>query len=132
MSNIWDYVNAVTHSKKDIWESTSEAEYDNFTMNRAISMYVDTVLYAQEMNRYPDIAKKLNFDYYINSLRPMKRYSKWPKKQKDDDLEAVKAYYGYNVLKRTDKSNLSQIKVLPFKEKNEWTLVQKYSIGVKK
>lgn len=35
-----------------------------------------------------------------------------------------------------DKSNdpvapLSQIKVLPYKEKNEWTLVTKYSIGKK-
>ena len=30
-----------------------------------------------------------------------------------------------------DKAPLSQIKVLPFKEKNEWTLVAKYNIGKK-
>ena len=30
-----------------------------------------------------------------------------------------------------DKAPLSQIKVLPFKEKNEWNLVAKYNIGKK-
>mgnify|MGYP001494466696 FL=1 len=30
-----------------------------------------------------------------------------------------------------DKAPLSQIKVLPFKEKSEWTLVAKYNIGKK-
>jgi hypothetical protein len=37
----------------------------------------------------------------------------------------------------TDMSNepvapLSQIKILPFKEKNEWTLTAKYNIGKKR
>ena len=31
-----------------------------------------------------------------------------------------------------DASSVSQIKILPHKEKNEWTLVPKYSIGSKK
>ena len=30
-----------------------------------------------------------------------------------------------------NKAPLSQIKVLPFKEKNEWNLVAKYNIGKK-
>ena len=32
----------------------------------------------------------------------------------------------------TTKAPLSQIKVLPFKEKNEWVLEPKYNIGKKK
>ena len=31
-----------------------------------------------------------------------------------------------------DASSVSQIKILPHKEKNDWTLVPKYSIGSKK
>ena len=31
-----------------------------------------------------------------------------------------------------DMSLLGRIKIIPFKEKNNWTLVQKYSIGVRK
>jgi len=33
--------------------------------------------------------------------------------------------------KTEDKAPLSQIKVLPFKEKNEWNLSAKYNIGKK-
>ena len=39
-----------------------------------------------------------------------------------------------NIVKQeasTNKAPLSQIKVLPFKEKNEWTLEPKYNIGKK-
>lgn len=101
MPTIWDYVNSVTHNKKDLWDNlTSESEYDSFMINRALSMFPDTILYAQEMNRNPHVSKKHNYYYYINSLRPSKRFSKWPKKVADDDLDAVKEYYGYN----TDKA----------------------------
>lgn len=33
---------------------------------------------------------------------------------------------------KTPQTALNQIKILPHKEKNEWTLVQKYAIGRKK
>lgn len=33
---------------------------------------------------------------------------------------------------KTPQAALNQIKILPHKEKNEWTLVQKYAIGRKK
>jgi hypothetical protein len=32
-------------------------------------------------------------------------------------------------LTETPKSNMNQIKIIPFKEKNEWELVPKYNIG---
>ena len=40
--------------------------------------------------------KKLQYDFYINSLRKKKRFAPWLKKGKVDDIEAVKKYYGYN------------------------------------
>ena len=36
-----------------------------------------------------------------------------------------------NEIQESNKAPLSQIKVLPFKEKNEWTLEPKYNIGKK-
>ena len=36
-----------------------------------------------------------------------------------------------NKIQESNKAPLSQIKVLPFKEKNEWTLEPKYNIGKK-
>jgi hypothetical protein len=47
------------------------------------------------------------------------------------------AEWGLVKLVNADKTKdnvapLSQIKILPFKEKNEWQLVSKYTIGKKK
>ncbi len=48
------------------------------------------------MNKSHFLDKKLQYDFYINSLRKKKRFAPWLKKGKVDDIEAVKKYYGYN------------------------------------
>jgi hypothetical protein len=40
--------------------------------------------------------------------------------------------YTETITELAPKAPLSQIKILPFKEKNQWTLVAKYNIGRKK
>ena len=76
-----------------------EAEYGRncFIINRALSMNIDTVLYANEMNINYQLAPLLQYDYYINSLRKKKRWSKWAKAiAPSSDLELIKEYYNYN------------------------------------
>ena len=46
------------------------------------------------------IDNKLQYHYLLNSVRPAKRYAKWVKSEKTEDVEAVKEYYGYS----TDKA----------------------------
>lgn len=59
-------------------------------------MFPDTIMYANEMNRTAHVDKRLQFSYLISSIRPSKRFSKWPKKKSDVDLEVVMEYFGYN------------------------------------
>ena len=68
----------------------SEKDYPNFLVNKGMSLYADTILHANEINRRPWIDNKLAYDYYLNSIRPRKRYSKWFKKTKNEDLELLK------------------------------------------
>ena len=96
MSDLWALINNVSFGKKDLWDYDSDRVWVNFQANRQFSLFPDTVLYANEMNKYPDIPAKWNYDYFINSLRPAKRFAKRPKKQENDDIEAIKIYYGYN------------------------------------
>jgi hypothetical protein len=101
MSNPFDYVNAISYTKKDLMTDTendelAEAGYAPFLTNRSLSYFPDTIMYANEMNMHHHLDNKLQFHYLINSIRPKKRFSKWAKKQEDNDLEAVKEYYGYN------------------------------------
>jgi hypothetical protein len=60
---------------------------------------MDTIMYANEMNQYQGLDKKLQYDFFINIVRPRKRFSPWGKKQKVKDLELVKQYYGYSTEK---------------------------------
>ena len=75
----------------------SEFGGNSFIINRALSMNVDTVLYANEMNVRYQLDPLLQYDYFINSLRQKKRWSKWAKATGPSPaLELIKKYYGYN------------------------------------
>jgi hypothetical protein len=61
-----------------------------------MSGHLDTVLLANEMNINSQLDKKMQYDFFINIVRPKKRFSPWLKKEKIEDLESVKQYYGYS------------------------------------
>lgn len=99
--NVFDFVNAINFTKKDLMTGTendelAEKSYVPFIVNRGLSYFPDTILYANEMNMRNHLDNKLQFHYLINTIRPKKRFSKWAKKQEDNDIEAVKAFYGYS------------------------------------
>src|SRR6056300_491058 len=88
--NPFEYLKAINESKKDIMvDDIAEKEYNAFIINRGLSYFQDTILYANEMNR-------LQFDFFINIIRKKKRWSKWIKASEVDNLELIKEYYGYS------------------------------------
>ena len=94
-----------------------EKSYSSFMVNRALSYYRDTALIANEINKYPNLDNKLKYDFLLNIIRAHKRpYSKWHKKARTSDLEAVKEYYGYSdakaeeALKILDDAQIELIK----------------------
>ena len=97
----FDFVNSINQSKKDLMKGTendalAEKSYVPFIVNKALSYFPDTLLYANEVNQLAHIDNKLQFHYLLNSIRPAKRFSKWAKKEDSDDLVLIKEYYGYN------------------------------------
>jgi hypothetical protein len=80
-----------------------ERNYPAFMVNRALSFHGDVVLIANEMNKYPDIDKKLQIDFLLNIVRAQKRpFSRWHKKALNGDLEVIKEYYGYSDSKASE------------------------------
>ena len=73
-----------------------EKNYPPFVINKCMSQHIDTVMYANEMNQYPNLDKKLQYDFFINTVRSRKRFSPWGKKEKVKDIELVKEFYGYS------------------------------------
>lgn len=102
----FDYINSISYNKKNLMETKEDEKlYNSFMINRGLSYYPDTIEYANMMNRLYHLDSKLQYHYYINIVRPRKRFSKWSKKKKDVDLELVMKYFGYNANKA--KSALS-------------------------
>ena len=96
----FDFINAIHYSKDNlIIDDWSEKQYNPFIINRGLSYGSDTVIPANEMNSRPHLDKILQFHFLINIIRPKKRFNKWIKAEKIDDLETVKEYYGYSTEK---------------------------------
>ena len=96
MSNPFDYANSILQNKKNlIVDELTEKEYQPFLINRTLSYHKDCVLYANEMNRRHLTDKKLQYDFFLNTIRSQKRpFVKWVKAEKSDDLECVKQVFG--------------------------------------
>ena len=95
--NPFDFIKSINETKKDIMvDDVSEKGYNPFIINRNFSHFNDTVLYANEMNRYPHLDHRLQFDFFINIIKKKKRWSKWIKPQDINNLELIKQHYGYS------------------------------------
>ena len=60
---------------------------------------------------------KLQFDFFLNSIRPKKRYGKWLKRKKENNeiLDLIKNYYKCNYEKARDYATLlddSQLNII--------------------
>jgi predicted CopG family antitoxin len=105
--NPFEYLNAINMTKKDIMiDDITEKAYNSFMVNRSLSYFPDTVLAANEMNRYHQVDNLLQFHFLINIIRKRKRFSKWDKKKNDSDVEVIKEYYGYNEEKALQVLNI--------------------------
>jgi hypothetical protein len=92
----FDYVNLILQKKKED-EELDYKEYAPFIVNRALSYHIDCVLYANEMNLHPNIDKEMQYQYLLNTIRPMKRkFQPWQKADVLKDIGCVKQYFGYS------------------------------------
>jgi hypothetical protein len=99
MYELKDYLNAINHKKEDLMADDDglwEKKYPTYIVNKALSSFPECLLYANEMNKMHHLDKKLQFQFFLNSIRPKKRFSKWLRSSKIKNLEYVKEYYGYS------------------------------------
>jgi|TARA_B110000908_G_scaffold160860_1_gene204500 hypothetical protein len=95
--NPFEYLNAINTTKKDLMvDDVSEKAYSPFMVNRGLSYFPDTILYANEMNLNHHIDSRLQFDFLINIIKKKRRFSKWAKPMNIENLELIKEYYGYS------------------------------------
>lgn len=98
--NPFELIKSISNTKKDILEN--EKDYNAFMVNRGLSYFPDTVIYANEMNRFHHLDGRLQYQFLINTIRKRNRFSKWNKSIESENINAIKQYYGYSNEKARD------------------------------
>ena len=87
-----------------------------------MSGHLDAIMYANEMNMAQHLDNKLQYDFYLNTLRSRKRFSPWIRKEELKNLDCIKSYYGY--------SNEKAKQILPLLSEEQITFIrQKLDTG---
>jgi len=110
----FEFIKSISSSKKDIMEN--EKDYNAFMINRGLSYFPDTVIYANEMNKFHHLDSRLQYSFLINIIRKRNRFSKWNKSIESENISAIKKYYNYSNEKARD--------VLPLLSTNNLNIIR--------
>ena len=104
-----DWLNSINFTKENLIEEDPSVikDYPPYIVNRCLSGHLDTIMFANEMNKFPNLDKDLQYHFFLNTLRKKKRFSPWLRKDKVTDLEIIKQYYGYS-----NEKALNALKIL--------------------
>jgi hypothetical protein len=90
-----DILPSIMQNKKYVLEE--EKDYTAFIINKTLSYHPDCILDSNMMNFYCNLDNAPQYQFYLNNLRSMKRpFVKWEKPIKENDLLAVKLFFGYS------------------------------------
>lgn len=102
----FDFVNAITYTKENLFPydhlnhtrlDRPDSEYIKFIINRAISYYSDTILFANAANMWlNNVSNSSHFDFYALSIDRKRRFAKWGKPTINDDVELIAHHYNVN------------------------------------
>jgi len=111
------YLTAINYSKEKLLDTDDkdwEKKYPPFIINKGLSYFSDTVMYANEMNKLHHATKHMQFSFYLNSIKSRKRFSKWLKSSKIKDLDVVKQHFGYSNKKAQEALSLMTKKQIDY------------------
>ncbi|MCK5019983.1 MAG: DNA polymerase clamp loader subunit A [Candidatus Peribacteraceae bacterium] len=108
MPNLIEFINAINQTKQDLMvDEQARKDYMAYVVNRGMSQWIDTVLFASEMNKRPGLSKEMQNTFYLRSVRKNKRYGKWAKVFKPTaDVMVIAKYFEVNYDKAVESINI--------------------------
>ena len=89
--------------------------YVPFLTNRAFAGFIDTIMFAEQMNQAHLLDPQLQYDFYYYGVRKGSRFNPIPKPSEPEGLDVVMEYYQYSkqkaleVIKLLSKEDLINI-----------------------
>lgn len=85
---LFDFVKSISSNKEYLFGDDTAKEYNPYMINKALSQHVDTIMFANEMNKSSFLSKELQHDFLFYSIAAGSRFGKWAK-QEPVDKEVV-------------------------------------------
>ena len=97
-NSVWNIIENVSYLQKEDAYTAEQinGEYAPYIVNKSLSYHADSLIYANEMNQRHSIDRDLQYQFYLNILRPRKRFSRWAKRDDTDKLKVVMETYNYS------------------------------------
>jgi hypothetical protein len=123
---LFDWLTDLSFKKEGLFNPNTKNDFVTFMINRGFAQHLDTIMYANEMNKHPYIDKELVHDFYFYVLPKKKRYGKWAKQNVDDKeiLDIIMKHYCVNRLVAIEYLKLLTSEQIEY-------LKQSYAVGEK-
>lgn len=99
----FDYVKSINTQSGVIDDMSG---YLPFLINRSFAMHMDTIIFAEEMNKFHDLPPRLQYLYYYVMVTPRRRFAKTPKMEDPPFLKEIMEYYQYSKEKALQALNI--------------------------
>ena len=94
LASPFDFVKSVSYTKKDLMEEGyEERDYKPFLVNKSLSYHQDSIHFSNEMNVRHGAENRLQYLFFLNTLRKRQRFSQWQKPYVSKKLDVIKNYY---------------------------------------
>ena len=111
--NPFDFVKSVSSSKENIMvDEIAEKSYAPFLVNKSLSYHEDAVFLSNEMNCHHGVDNRLQYLFFLNTLRKRQRFSQWQKPYISKKLDTIKDYYQISTREAKDYVELLSDKQL--------------------
>ena len=72
-----DWLNSINTNKNNLIDEDIDLEKKQpaYIINRCLSGHIEAVMFANEMNKHPNLAKKLQYDFFLNQALHQLNYS---------------------------------------------------------
>jgi hypothetical protein len=105
----WLFENSINYGRVRLETDRQEFKYEKWRTNSSLSNFLDTIMYANEMNINYDITDQMHYDYLFYSVRKNKRFGKKKTEQdkrlekllkaEEEKVSLIQEYYKYNTAK---------------------------------
>ena len=93
-------------------DEVEEKAYQPFLINKSLSYHQDSVFLTNEMNVRHGVDNRLQYMFFLNTLRKRQRFSKWSKPYISKKIDTVKQYYQISQREAKEYVNLLSDKQL--------------------